>query len=222
MKRIFEGKIYELISKSDGIVFPYQKAVVDEGDIVWYKMYSLENSLMADVSEAIYWNIKFGSNYDVAVDLCKNFVAEKAVMLPNGRLLMVNLNGQVFIIDPDGMINIGGEIKYRDEAPSAIAFYKNSIWASFKEHNVLIRFNINTMRAELRIGGKTSPFDCPEDIFVEDEFAFVCNSGSKRLIKVNLESYSVEDHYGFEEPIHSYVKSGNKEFVLLDSGLYII
>ena len=31
MKKIFEGKIYEVLPKSDGIVFPYQKAVVDEG-----------------------------------------------------------------------------------------------------------------------------------------------------------------------------------------------
>ncbi len=222
MKKIFDGKIYELLPKTDGILFPYQKAVVDEGDIVWYKMFSLENSAMADVSETIYWNIKFGSNYTVAVDLCKNFVSEKALMLPNGRLFLVNNNGQVFIIDPDGMINIGGEIKYRDQTPSAIAFYKNSIWASFKEGNVLIRFNINTMRAELRIGGKASPFDCPEDIYIEGEYAYVCNSGSNKLIKISLENYTVEERYNFEEPLRAYVKSGNCEFVLLDSGLYII
>ena len=76
MKKIFDGKIYELLPKSDGIVFPYQKAVVDEGDIVWYKMFSLENTIMSDVSETIYWNLKFGSNYNVAVELCKNFVSE--------------------------------------------------------------------------------------------------------------------------------------------------
>ncbi len=222
MKKIFEGKIYEVLPKSDGIIFPYQKAVVDEGDIVWYKMLSLENSTLTDVSETIYWNMKFGSNYNIAVKVCKNFVAEKAVIMPDGRLLLCNDNGQTFIIDTDGMINISGEIKYREAPPSDIAIYNNSIWASFKDSNVLIRFNINTMRAELRIGGKTSPFDCPEDIFIAGEWAYVCNKGSNKIIKVNLESYLVEDYYTFEEPIHSYVKSGNYEFVLLDSGLYVI
>ncbi len=222
MRKIFDGKVYELLPKTDGILFPYQKAVVDEGDIVWYKMFSLENSLMTDVSETIYWNIKFGSNYNVAVELCKNFVSEKAIMLPNGRLFLLNGNGQVFVVDPDGMINIGGELKYRDCAPSAIAFYSNSIWASFKENNVLIRFNINTMRAELRIGGKTSPFDAPEDIFIDGEWAYVSNSGSNKLIRVNLENYTVEDYCSFEEPIRAYVKSGKNEFALLDSGLYTI
>lgn len=222
MKKIFDGKIYEMLPKSDGIIFPYQKAVVEQGDIVWYKMLSIENSNLTDVSESIYTSMKFGSNYNVAVNLCKNFVSEKAIILPDGRLLLCNINGQVFIIDTDGMINISGELKYRDSAPSSIAFYKNSIWASFRENNVLIRFNINTMRNELRIGGKTSPFNLPENIFIDGDSAYVCNSGSNKIIKVNLESYSVEDYYTFEEPIYAYTKSGNFEFALLDSGLYIM
>ncbi len=222
MKKIFDGKVYEIIPKSDGIVFPYQKAVVDAGDIVWYKMFSLENNSMADVSETIYWSIKFGSNYNAALEICKNFVLDKAIILPSGRLLLVCNDGQVYIIDPDGLLNIGGELKYRDESPSSIAYYKNCIWASFRENNVLIRFNINTMRAELRIGGKTSPFESPENIFIEGECAYVSNSGSNKLIKVNLESYAVDDYYGFEEPIRAYIKSGSKEFALLDSGLYVI
>lgn len=222
MKKIFDGKIYEILPKTDGIIFPYQKAVIEQGDVVWYKMLSIENSTLTDVSENIYMNIKFGSNYNVAAGVCKNFVAEKSIVLPDGRTLICNPNGQVFIIDADGMINISGEIKYRDEAPSAVCYYKNSIWASFHENNVLIRFNIATMRAELRIGGKTSPFSSPNDIFVDGEYAYVCNGGANNLIKVNLESYSVEEHYTFDEPILNYVKSGNFEFVLLESGLYVI
>ena len=222
MKKIFDGKIYEVLPKSDGIIFPYQKAVIDQGDVVWYKMLSIENSSLTDVSENIYLNVKFGGNYNIATSVCKNFVAEKSIVLPDGRTLLCNANGQVFIIDNDGMINISGEIKYRDEAPTAIAYYKNSIWASFSENNVLIRFNIATMRNELRIGGRTSPFVSPQDIFISGEFAYVCNRGANNIIKVNLENYSVEEYYTFEEPVLRYIKSGNFEFVQLDSGLYVI
>ena len=222
MKKIFDGKIYEILPKSDGIIFPYQKAVVDEGDIVWYKMLSLENSTMTDVSETIYWNMKFGSNYGMAVKFSKNFVKEKSIIMPNGRLLLCDENGQVFIIDTDGLINIAGELKYRDHAPSSIAYYKNSIWACFAENNVLIRFNISTMRAELRIGGNTSPFSKPKNIFIQGENAFVCNEDSKNIVRVNLENYTVDELYSFEETVNAYVKSGNYEFVLLDSGLYVI
>ena len=222
MKKVFDGKIYEVLAKSDGLIFPYQKSVIDEGVVVWYKMLSIENCTLTDVSENIYLNIKFGSNYNIAVGISKNFVAEKALVLPDGRTLLCNENGQVFIIDADGMINISGEIKYRDETPSAITFYKNSIWASFRENNVLIRFNIATMRAELRIGGNTSPFSSPESVFVDGEWAYVCNSGANNVVKVNLESYSVEELYTFNEPVLRYVKSGKFEFVQLASGLYVI
>ncbi len=222
MRKIFDGKIYEVLPKSDGIIFPYQKAVIDDGDVVWYKMLSFENSSMTDVSEMVFWNIKFGSNYSIALKLCKNFVSLKSIILPNGRLFLCDENGQVFIIDNDGLINIAGELKYRDELPSGIAFYKNSIWASFASNNVLIRFNINTMRVELRIGGKSSPFNNPKSIFIEDNFAYICNNGENSIIRVDLENYSVEELYKFEEGIHSYVKSGNFEFAQLDSGLYLI
>ena len=222
MKKIFDGKIYEMLPKSDGIIFPYQKAVVDDGDIVWYKMLSFENSNITDVSKNVYWNLKFGSNYAVAVNTAKNFVTTKAILLPNNRLFLCCDNGQVFVIDPDGMLNIAGELKYRDNPPNDIAFYKNSIWASFENHNVLIRFNINTMRAELRIGGKSSPFNKPQGVFIEGSTAYVCNTGTNNIVKIDLENYSVEEYYSFEEPVYSYVKSGNFEFVLLESGLYII
>ena len=223
MKKIYSGKIYEILPKSDGIIFPYQKAVVEQGDIVWYKMVSIENSSMTDVSEAIYMNMKFGSNYSVAVSLSKNFVSEKAIMLPDGRLLLCSASGQVFIIDTDGLINISGEIKYKDSAPSSIAFYKNSIWASFRDSNALIRFNLNTMRSELRIGGgKNSPFDSPECVFVAGDRAYVCNSGSNNIIKVDLENYTVDEYLTFEEPVHAYTRSGDSEFVQLSSGLYVL
>ena len=222
MKKIFDGKIYEIMPKTDGIIFPYQKAVVDEGDVVWYKMLSFENQTMTDVSETVFWNIKFGSNYPVALQLCKNFVSLKSIILPSGRLFLCDEKGQVFIIDNDGLINIGGELKYRDEMPSCIAFHKNSIWASYANTNVLIRFNINTLRAELRIGGKSSPFNNPQNFFICDDTAYVCNNGTQSIVKVNLENYSVEDYCAFEEGVKAFVKSGIYEFVLLDSGLYLM
>ena len=205
MKKIFDGKIYDVMPKTDGIIFPYQKAVVDEGDVVWYKMLSFENSNMTDVSETVFWNIKFGSNYPIALKLCKNFVSLKSIILPNGRLFLCDENGQAFIIDNDGLINIAGELKYRDEVPSGIAFYKNSIWASFASANVLIRFNLNTMRVELRIGGKSSPFSTPKNIFIDGNCAYVCNNSTNNITKVNLENYSVEEHCAFEEGVHRFV-----------------
>ncbi len=222
MQRLFDGKVYDVVPKTDGIIFSYQKAAVEQGDVVWFKMLSLENALMTDVGKNVYWNTKFGSNYYFALELCENYVTTRALALPSGRLFICTDEGKAYIIDSDGELNREGEIKYRGCAPSAVAFYKNGLWASFSEKNVLLRFNISTLALELRIGGAQSPFDRPEGIFVDGSDAIVCNAGSNSITKVNLDNYTVEEYYTFEEPIHSYAKVNGREFVQLDSGLYVI
>lgn len=87
---------------------------------------------------------------------------------------------------------------------------------------MLLRYNLSTMREELRIGGNKSPFSRPEGLFVEGDSVMVCNSGSSKLIQVDLNSYSVFEYEDFEEPIHQYVQVGDCRFAVLDSGLYLI
>lgn len=222
MKKIFDGKIYELVPKSDGLIFSYRKATVDEGDVVWFKMLSLESGVMSDVGKNAYWNTKFGSNYQVAISLCENYVTAKVVYLPNDRIFICNESGQTYIINADGSVNRTGEMKYRGMPPSSVVLYKNSLWASFQEGNVLLRFSINTMRVELRIGGKMSPFVAPQGIFIEGNKATVCNSESNSLVRINLDTYAVDNYLEFEESVRGYTKINGYEFVHLDSGLYVV
>lgn len=221
-KIIFSGKVYELLPKTDGIIFAYQKALINSGDVVWFKMLSFENAAGTDVSKNIYRKVKFGTHYDTASKAFENFVSVKSVLLPNNRLFLCDEDGQAFIIDSNGDFNTAGEMKYRDKAPSGIAFFQNCLWAVFAADNVIMRFNINTMRAELRIGGKNSPFDKPQGIFINGDDAFISNGGSNNILKVNLKNYTVDEYRSFDEPVHSFVRSGNYEFAVLDSGLYII
>ena len=87
---------------------------------------------------------------------------------------------------------------------------------------MLLRFNIASMREELRIGGNVSPLSAPTDIFVDGDCAVVSSSGDKKLIKIDLNSYTVKDYKEFEEPVYSYKKVRGFELVLLESGLYLL
>ncbi len=222
MKKIFEGKIYDIVPKSDGIIFSYQKAVIDEGEVVCFKMISIENSLMTDIGKNIYWNEKFGSNYHAALQQGENFVMTKSIPLALGRAFLCDENGNAYLIDSNGSAALAGEIKHHGNPPSSIAFYKNNLWATFESTNVLMRFNINTMRNELRVGGKVSPFNRPKNIYIEDDTAYICNAGSNNIVKINLESYAIDEYRSFEESPLGFVKSGGFEFVLLESGLYLM
>lgn len=219
MKKVYEGIVYDVVPKVDGIIFFCRES---EDDVVNVKMLSTSDGRMIDADLYAYAGCKLGTGANRVVKYCNNYVLDHVISLANGETFICKQDGEAYILDVEGIAYWSGEIKYRGAPPSSVAFYKNSIWASFCDSNVLIRFNLATMRTELRIGGKTSPFDCPENIFVDGEWAYISNSGSKKLVKVNLDDYTVEDCYQFEESVHSYVKAGRYEFVVLDSGLYVI
>ncbi len=222
MKKIFDGEVYEVVPQSSGVVFSYCKSVIDEQVLVSYKMLSVDTGVMTDVAKNIYLLSKFGSNYRAAASQVPNYITTKSLVLPSGGVFICSDTGAATLIDSDGTAAWTGELKYRGVAPSDISIYKNALWACYSESGVLLRFNINTMREELRIGGTRSPFDRPRDIFIDGDIAIITNMGSQKLLKVDLNSYTVSDYKEFDEPVYSYVKVKNYEFVLMESGLYVL
>ena len=222
MKKIFSGKVFDVLPLSDGIIFSYCKDVIDENTIVSYKMISFENGHFTDVARNIYLLTKFGNNYKATAMFCGNYITAKSIVLPNSKVFLLEDNGSAALLDNDATLLWSGELKYRGGAAAEIALYKNTLWASFPECNVLLRYNLSTMREELRIGGNKSPFSRPEGLFVEGDNIMVSNAGSSKLIQVNLNTYSVFEYEDFEEPIRQYVKVADYRFAVLDSGLYLI
>lgn len=221
MEQIFAGEVYDIIPQSNSIIFSYCRAAADNKVAVFYKMYSTESQLVDDVTGPVYLISKFGSNYPVAATLCRNYILAKSVTLPNGRVFVCSDEGDASLLDGNGNVIWSGEFKYRDQAPSGIAVYKNSLWCCFSKAGVIIRFNPSTMREELRIGGTaSSPFDRPRSIFIDGETAVISNVGSRKLIRIDLNNYTVEEMHEFSEAVYSYVKIKDCELVLLESGVY--
>ena len=86
----------------------------------------------------------------------------------------------------------------------------------------MLRFNILTMREELRIGGVKTPFANPKHLFVQNDIATVSNPDSNKLINVNLLNYESVQFKEFTEPVYAYVKIKDTEFVAMESGLYTL
>lgn len=222
MERIFEGEVYEIVPQAQGIVFSYCKGSSGDNVLVAYKMLSVETGVMTDVAKNIYLLSKFGSNYRASSELCSNYVTARSVVLPSGRVFLCTENGNAYLIDGDGLPVWSGDFKYKGNVPSDIAIHKNSLWACYNKSGVLLRFSLNTMREELRIGGSSSPFDKPNDIFISGDTAVISNSGSNKLLKVDLNTYNVREYKEFSEAVYSYAKIKNYEFVLLESGVYVL
>ncbi len=222
MKQVFEGKVYEILPSSNGIIFSYCKEKLEDKIVVAYKMVSFEDGRFTDIPKNVYLMTKFGTNYKTIIDHCDNYITTKSHILPNGKVLLLLKNGTAKLIDTDSTVVWQGNLNYRDTTASDIVIHKNSIWASFADCNILLRYNLSSMREELRIGGTKSPFDKPKNMFLDGDHAIVCNKGSKSLTRVNLESYVVVQEENFEEEVSQYLKTDIYRFVILSSGLYLL
>jgi hypothetical protein len=165
---------------------------------------------------------KYGSNYKAIIKHAENYITTKSIVLPNGKVFMLLTDGTAKLVDIDSTIIWQGKFNYRTFNASDFIVHKNSIWACFADCDVLLRYNLNTMREELRIGGNKSPFSKPRSMFLDGDCAIVCNRGSQNLVKVNLENYIVLEDDSFPEEVLQYIKVDIYRFVILKSGLYMI
>lgn len=222
MKQVFAGEVYEILPLPNGIIFSYCKDTIDNNVVVFYKMISFDNGSFTDVAKNVYLMTKFGNNYKSIIGFCDNYITAKSIILPNGKVFLLSSDGTAHLFDTEATEIWNGEMKYRTFNASDVVLYKNSLWASYSDCNVLLRYNLTTMREELRIGGNKSPFNKPTDIFVDGDNAIISNADSCKLVQVNLNGYSTLECESFEEPVYQYVKVGNYRFALLKSGLYLL
>lgn len=222
MKQVFQGEVYEILPLSNGIIFSYCKDIIDQNVVVAFKMLSFETGRFTDIAKNIYLLTKFGNNYKAVIENCPNYITVKSILLPNSKVFLLSQDGEAQLIDTDGTPIWKGILAYRGFKASDIVLYKNSLWACYFDSNVMVRYNLSTMREELRIGGNKSPFNKPKSLFIEGSCVTVSNQGSKKLTQVNLDSYTTIDCEEFEEPVKQYIKADKYRFVILDSGIYMI
>ena len=98
MKKIFSGRVFDVLPLSDGIIFSYCKDVIDENTIVSYKMISFENGHFTDVARNIYLLTKFGNNYKATAMFCGNYITAKSIVLPNSKVCLRITAAQPFWI----------------------------------------------------------------------------------------------------------------------------
>ncbi len=226
MKKLFSGQVYDILPVDDGgFIIVYRRAEAEGKIIVSYKSVSLENGVVTPRTRADYEFIKFGEHRQNIDFSDGNFINNSCVILEDGNRFIVSPEGQSRIIDAEGHVQWQGTIRYKECGPAAVAHHGHTLWASFPKNNALIRFNLRTMREELRIGGSNdSSFNEPMGLWVSDneDRLIVCNHNGNNLLEVNMKTYTVNERASFDEPIYKYLCIGNKEFVVLESGLYLL
>lgn len=225
MKPVFEGEIINVLCVDNGLIIAYicERDEEQKTVSVAYKMVAFDSGKVTNVPKSLYELSKFGPNYTAVAKMVKNHITCQAVILPNGKVLTLETDGDANLIDTSGETVWSGKIEYRGAAPSSIAVSNRSVWTCFKEKSALMRMNLITMREELRIGGgSASPFANPVHLFIENDDIYVCNAGSNEILKVNLNSYVTEVYKTFESRPRQFIKNDGYEFAVLDNGIYLL
>lgn len=222
MDIISPHKALSLLALPAGFVFAYPFEISSETMKVGYKMVSFDSGKISNVTGDVYTLTKFGSEYKNFKSKIKNFIYCHSAIFDDGRVFTVEKDGTATLFDAMARPAFEGKLLYQGMAPSCIAASGETLWAAFSEKNTLVKYNINSMREELRIGGESSPFSKPCAIFPAGTKLFVCNEGSRDIWKIDTNTYATELYYQFEEPVYDYKFIDKYEIVCLESGIYLL
>ena len=222
MERITNDKVYSLHPLPDGFLYSYLIEQNEEQYKVGFKMISFETGKVSKVTKSIYLLTKFGRDYKSFIHKIKNYLTCFSLYLEDGRTLVVELDGNATLFGDGGEELWQGKMLYQNTAPGGVAVNGNSIWVSFPKHNVLVRYDLKTLRQELRIGGEHSPFTKAGNLFPAGSKLLICCKECNCIWKLDCSTYQTELYFEFEEPVIDYKLINKHEIVVLKSGIYLI
>ena len=223
MIKVVSLDILDLIGFPSGILFVLKEN--QDNDAVKVSFYSFEiaTKSIATVTKNAYLLTKFGSSYAPIAAQLGDYVSCDTAKLWNGQTIIIYSTGEIGIFDESGQIVRTTDLKYRNSPARDVAIDNNYIWSVVPEQNLIIKYSLLQNRVVMRIGGdESNTFSSPVAIAQYDNYLYICNSTACKINRVNLDNFTVEDYKYFDEPIYKYVRVDNYEFVILESGVYLL
>ncbi len=227
MTKVFAENALGILPLSNGFIVPFRKLEKEEGInqekmVVAYNLVSFEKETSSTVTKSVYGLAKFGNCYKQIEEQLENPFYWKTIFLPSDRIFAYFPDGNAKIFDTEARIIWEGTILYEGSGAADFVLQGGALWASFPKEGCVIRFNISTMKEEIKIGGKSSAFLEPEGMFLEGDRLYVCSSGNGKVWEIDTKNFGVKEHLDLGEPVHQFVKVGGFTLVHLDSGVYKI
>ncbi|MCB2312079.1 hypothetical protein LGL55_11840 [Clostridium tagluense] len=98
----------------------------------------------------------------------------------------------------------------------------------FPTAHVIRKSCILTGEEEMSIGycdymnDKSYPLCYPEHIIKYDNYLYISDMGSKRILRLDLNNYELDEYKKLNESVWAYGRIGKNEVVELESGMYIL
>ena len=224
MKKIVDNSVLDIVTFPSGFVYAKSEIGPNGNRIAAFYCYNVLAKKVEAVRRSAYLQCKFGENFEEIIKIIGNFVFCTCVRMPNtGELVVLTPDSKMYYISSDGKLIWNEELCYRDSSVKDVTLDDNCVWCAVPEKSSVVRFSPSVKKVYIRVGGTETPtFSNPIGVSKYGDFLYVSCGDSKKIRKIDFQTYSVKDYRVFDEPVHKYYRISNKEFVLLDSGLYML
>lgn len=223
MKKILSVDIVDIIPFQDGVLFVRDERIDDENVKVSFYSYSVSTDKIAPVAKSVYLMNKFGNAYASISDKLGDYVTCETGRLDDGSCTVVFPTGECGIFDADGVLAWNGDIFYHSAPGRSIAVENRHLWCVVPELDCVIRYSLAAGKVIMRIGGSESKtFDAPVSVTEYDDKLYISNSGSMKINTLDLRDFTVSDFLQIDEPVYKYIRSCDREFIRIESGVYMI
>ncbi|MBE6783266.1 MAG: hypothetical protein E7536_04575 [Ruminococcaceae bacterium] len=224
MKKIVDDSIIDIVPFTYGFV--YAKKETDENGNIRAAFYcfNAQTQKVEAVRRSGYLHTKFGENFEKISQIVGNFIFCDCATLPTtGETVALFPESKMYFIDNDGSLIWDEELCYRESPVKGLAADDDCVWCVVPEKNAIVRFSPSAKKVYIRIGGNESTtFDDPVGVSKVGNSLFVCCGKSKKIRKIDLQTYSIKDYRMFDEGVYKYFRVLGKEYVLLKSGFYML
>ncbi len=222
MQKIVDS-VYDIIAFSNGIIYT-QKTVLENGTVkVNFFGYDIKRMQNTPVTKSVYLLNKFGAEYKKIAEQLGDYVSCDADILPSKHTVIVYDSGETGLFSLDGDRLTSCVPIYQGCEINGVVADGRQFWSVIPDKNCVVSYSISHKKFSMRIGSPDSlSFQHPVSISKYDNELFICNTISKKIRRINLDDYSVNDFRIFDEPVYKYLRSCGKEIVVLESGVYVL
>lgn len=223
MIKILSADILDILPIEVGFIIATRETLPTGEATVATFVYDQEGARILPIKIGTYLECKFGAHYKNIAAILGDYITCASAVLKSGGAVALYPTGEMTFFDTDGTVAWSGELIYQDSPTKDIALDDTCFWSTVPEKNAIIRYSPVEKRVLLRIGGGSSTaFSEPVSITKIDNKLYICNKGNNKIRTIRLEDYAVKDYAVFNEPVYNFFKVGDKEYALLDSGIYCI
>ena len=223
MLKIVSLDIVDLLSFPSGILFVLKENLENGAVKVSFYSFDIATQSIATVTKSAYLLTKFGPAYTPIAKQLGDYVSCDTAKLWNGNTFIIYSTGEMGIFDEEGALVRTGDLMYNGVPARDVAVDNNYIWSAVPSKNLIVKYSMLQNRVVMRIGGDNSTtFLNPVSVEEYDGYLYVCCKDARRIKRVNLSDYSVDEYKEFDEPVFKYLRVGKNEFVVLESGVYML